>query len=203
MSPQESPRTFDSPPLPARGEPSVETAPASRNLLVDGQVRIDDYDPKWPYLFEREAERIREALGERVLRLEHTGSTSVPGLAAKPCVDMLLLVADSADEDAYVPDLEAAGYVLVVREPDWHEHRCFKGPDVNVNLHVHTVGDPEADRILAFRDRLRADPADRAEYQRVKRSLSERKWERIQDYADAKSEVVEAIIGRAMAERGA
>ncbi|ASU82227.1 GrpB family protein [Nocardiopsis gilva YIM 90087] len=203
MSLEEAPRSPASPPLPARGEPIVETAHTSRNLLVDGRVRLDAYDPKWPYLFEREAERIREALGDRVLRLEHTGSTSVPGLVAKPCVDMLLLVADSADEDAYVPALEAAGYVLVIREPDWHEHRCFKGPDVNINLHVHTVGDPEADRILAFRDRLRATPADRAEYEGVKRRLSERTWDRIQDYADAKSEVVEAIIARAMAERGA
>ncbi|MBB6173831.1 GrpB-like predicted nucleotidyltransferase (UPF0157 family) [Nocardiopsis mwathae] len=202
MSPDETPpgRSPDSPPLPERGDPVIDRDRVSRNL-IDGRVRLDDYDPKWPFLFEREAERIREVLGERVLRLEHVGSTSVPGLAAKPCVDMLMLLADAADEDAYVPDLEKAGYVLVIREPDWHEHRVLKGPDVNINLHVFTVGSPEPDRLLAFRDRLRAHPAEREAYERVKRELSDRTWDDIQDYADAKSQVVEEIIARAMAER--
>ena len=87
--------------------------------------------------------------------LEHTGSTSVPGLAAKPIIDITLAVPDSSDEDAYAPALEAAGYVLRIREPDWHEHRVFKGPDTNVNLHVFSDGCPEIDRMLRFRDWLR------------------------------------------------
>ncbi len=86
-----------------------------------------EYDPAWPCLFEREAQRIRGALGERALMVEHVGSTSVPGLAAKPIIDILLVVADSADEASYVPDLEAVGYVLRIREPEWHQHRVFKG----------------------------------------------------------------------------
>lgn len=93
---------------------------------LTGRIRVVDYDPEWPRLYRREAERIRAVLGERVVRLEHIGSTSVPGLAAKPIIDVLLVVPDSADEPAYVPDLEAAGYVLVIREPDWYQHRCFK-----------------------------------------------------------------------------
>src|SRR5215467_746127 len=105
-----------------------------------GPVVLVEYDPGWPALFEREAKRIREALGERALLIEHTGSTSVPGLAAKPIVDVLLVVASSADEDAYVPALEGHGYVLRIREPDWYEHRALKGPDTNINLHVFSQG---------------------------------------------------------------
>ena len=125
-------------------------------------IRVVPYDPAWPRLFDREAARIRAALGDRALRLEHVGSTSVPGLAAKPRIDILLVVADSGDEPAYVPALEAAGYALRIREPEWYEHRVFKGPDTDVNLHVFSPGCPEIDRMLGFRDHLRADDADRA-----------------------------------------
>jgi GrpB-like predicted nucleotidyltransferase (UPF0157 family) len=97
-------------------------------------IQLADYDPEWPHLFAREAARVQATLGERVLVLEHIGSTSVPELAAKPIIDMLLVVANSADEPAYVPDLEAAGYVLRVREPNWYEHRLFKGPDTDINV---------------------------------------------------------------------
>jgi GrpB-like predicted nucleotidyltransferase (UPF0157 family) len=121
----------------------------------------------------------------------------VPGLAAKPIIDILLVVPDSGDEPAYVPDLEAAGYVLVIREAEWHQHRVFKGPDTNVHLHVYSPGSPEIERYLVFRDRLRSDPADRERYQRIKRELAQRDWRYVQQYADAKTEVVEEIIARA------
>ncbi|HEX2372711.1 MAG TPA: GrpB family protein [Actinomycetota bacterium] len=166
---------------------------------LTGRIQVVDYDPRWPDLFRREADRIRAALGERVLLLEHIGSTSVPGLAAKPIVDILLVVPDPSDEPAYLPDLEAAGYVLVIREPEWFQHRCLKGPDTNVNLHVHPPDSPEVERYLLFRERLRAFPEDRARYQRVKRQLADRDWTYVQEYADAKSEVVEDIIARARA----
>jgi GrpB-like predicted nucleotidyltransferase (UPF0157 family) len=107
-------------------------------------------------------------------------------------------VADSADEQAYVTPLEAAGYVLRIREPDWHEHRVLKGPDTNVNLHVFSSGSEEIERMLAFRDRLRANESERGLYERAKRDLAQRQWEYVQDYADAKSEVVEEIIARAL-----
>ena len=162
---------------------------ADRILLVE-------YDPRWPVLYEREAERVREALGERALRIEHTGSTSVPELAAKPVIDMLLVVADSADEDSYLPHLERAGYTLRVREPRWHEHRMFRYTEPAVNLHVHTIGCPEIDRILTFRDRLRADARERLLYERAKRELAEKNWKYVQNYADAKSYVIEEIIAR-------
>lgn len=164
---------------------------------LTGPILLVDYDPAWPRLYRREADRVRAALGDRVVRLEHVGSTSVPGLAAKPIIDMLLVVSDSSDEPSYVPALEAAGYVLRIREPHWWEHRVFKGPDTNVNLHVFSPGSPEIDRMLGFRDHLRANPGDRALYERTKRELVQRDWKYVQNYADAKTEVVEAIIARA------
>jgi GrpB-like predicted nucleotidyltransferase (UPF0157 family) len=173
---------------------AVRIGPPTPN---DGVIVIADYDPEWPNLFEREAARIRAALGDRAQLLEHAGSTSVPGLAAKPRIDIILAVPDSADESSYVPALEAAGYVLRIREPDWYEHRVFKGPDTDVNLHVFTVGCPEIARMLLFRDWLRAKEPDRQLYEGVKRELAQRQWKYTQNYADAKTEVVEEILARA------
>jgi GrpB-like predicted nucleotidyltransferase (UPF0157 family) len=169
---------------------------------VDGPIHLADYDPDWPVLYEREASRVRDILGDRVRLLEHVGSTSVPGLPAKPIIDMLLAVADSADEPTYVPAMEAGGYVVRIREPDWHEHRVFKGPDTDINLHAFSVGSPEIERMLAFRDRLRTHDDERERYLATKRELAARHWVYIQDYADAKGEVVEGIIARARAESG-
>jgi GrpB-like predicted nucleotidyltransferase (UPF0157 family) len=162
-----------------------------------GRILIVDYDPQWPELFEREADRIRAVLGCGALRIEHTGSTSVPGLAAKPIIDMCLIVTDSADEDTYAPALGAAGYVLRIRETNWYEHRMFNGPDTDINLHVFSAGCPEIDRILVFRDWLRNNAADRDLYARAKLALARKEWTHVQDYADAKTVVIDEIIGRA------
>ncbi len=161
------------------------------------RIEIAEYDPEWPRLFEREAGRVRSVLAERVVLLEHVGSTSVPGLAAKPRIDMLLVVPDSSDEPAYVAPLEAAGYRLVIREPDWYQHRVFKGPDTDVNLHVFSPGCVEIARMLSFRDWLRTHPEDRQDYERTKRDLAAKDWKYVQNYADAKSKVVEQILARA------
>lgn len=166
---------------------------------LNGPIQIVDYDAMWPGLFEREAERIRAALGERVLLLEHVGSTSVPGLAAKPRIDIILAVADSADEPSYVPALEGAGYVLHIREPDWFEHRLFRGLDTDVNLHVLSSGCSEIDKMLLFRDWLRSNATDRQLYERTKRELARQNWKYTQNYADAKTAVVEEILARAQA----
>lgn len=165
---------------------------------VGGRIVLAEYDPAWPSLFAREAERIRSVLGTNVVRLEHTGSTSVPGLAAKPIIDLTLEVPDSSDEPAYVPPMEAAGYVLRIREPDWHEHRLFKGPDTNINLHVFSAGSTETERMVRFRDWLRANDDDRLLYEKTKRELASRDWEFVQNYADAKDSVVDDIMSRAM-----
>jgi GrpB-like predicted nucleotidyltransferase (UPF0157 family) len=134
--------------------------------------------------YAREEDRIRSALGERAVQIEHVGSTSVPGLAAKPVIDIVLVVPDSADEATYVPDLEAVGYRLQqVREPSWYEHR-FVVDEPTVQIHVFTAGSAEVDRMLLFRDRLRGCPADRELYQRTKRELAAARWSYVQDYAD-------------------
>ena len=165
-------------------------------------VQLIEYSADWPVLFMREAERVRATLGNRVLLLEHVGSTSVPGLAAKPIIDMILAVADSADEPAYVPAMEAAGYVLHIREPQWHQHRLFKGPDTDINLHAYSFGCPEIDTMLAFRDWLRTNYADRQLYERTKRELARQTWKYVQNYADAKTAVVAEIVARARAASG-
>jgi GrpB-like predicted nucleotidyltransferase (UPF0157 family) len=169
---------------------------------LDGRIALAEYDPAWPRQFEREAARIRGALAERALAIEHCGSTSVPGLAAKPLLDILLVVANSGEEASYVPSLEAAGYLLRIRERDWYEHRLLKGPDVDVNVHVFSVGCPEIARMLCFRDWLRRDAADRRRYEQVKRELAALDWKYVQNYADAKNDVVEEILTRALAARG-
>src|SRR5262249_24882897 len=140
--------------------------------------------------------RIRRALGRRALLVEHVGSTSVPGLAAKPVIDIILVVDDSSDEPAYVPPLEAEGYTLRIREPDWHEHRVLKGPDTNVNLHVFSDRCIEVERMLAFRDWLRAHTEDRYLYEDEKSRLARKEWKYVQNYADAKSNVVQQILAR-------
>jgi GrpB-like predicted nucleotidyltransferase (UPF0157 family) len=164
-----------------------------------GKVAVVDYDPAWPALFEGEAAKIRAALGPLALSVEHVGSTSVPGLAAKPVIDINVTVASSADEGAYAPQLVAAGYRLVVREPDWFEHRMFKCAAPAANVHVFPAGCPELARMRLMRDWLRASPEDLALYAETKRRLAERDWAIVQDYADAKSEVVAEIMGRAKA----
>ena len=131
------------------------------------------------------------------MRIEHVGSTSVRGPSAKPIIDIVLEVPDSADETRYVPDMEAAGYVLCIREADWFEHRLFKGPDTNINLHVFSAGCAEVDRMLLFREWLRANAADRELYARTKQDLAARDWKFMQQYADAKTAVVKEIMARA------
>ena len=159
-------------------------------------IAVVDYDPAWRERFLREAAKIREALGEATLQVEHIGSTSVPGLAAKPIVDILLVVEDSGDEASYVPAMEEAGYVLRVREPDFHEHRMFRTPEKDVHIHVFSPGSPEISRYLLLRDRLRESEEERELYARIKRELAGKDWPSMQHYAEAKTEVIEGIIAR-------
>ena len=178
-------------------EDQIRAATVGELKPLEGPIQVVGYDPRWPELFEREAMRIRDALGSRGLLLEHVGSTSVPGLAAKPVIDVVLAVADSRDEAAYVPVLEAAGYVLRIRESEWHEHRMFKRPDTEMHLHVFSAGCREIARMIAFRDWLRNYPADRDLYANTKRALAQKEWKYGQNYADAKTAVVEEIMARA------
>jgi GrpB-like predicted nucleotidyltransferase (UPF0157 family) len=172
--------------------------PVNTKTAINSQVTLVEYDPAWPAMFQREAERIRAALGDRVRLLEHVGSTSVPGLIAKPCIDILLVVADAGDDDAYIPDLRQEGYVLRISEEPkgWGPHRVLKGSEINLNLHVLSVGSPEIRQFLDFRDWLREHPEDRERYAAVKRELAHGTWRYMQDYADAKTDVVREIKTR-------
>jgi GrpB-like predicted nucleotidyltransferase (UPF0157 family) len=181
---------------------STEVSRASfLRMLVGGiekrEIVIADYDPLWPLSYARHAKVIAKALGEKVLSVHHVGSTSVPGLSAKPIVDILAVVDDSSNEAAYLPALVTAGYVLRVREPGWHEHRMFRTPELDVHIHVFSRGCAEVDRVLAFRDRLRISADDRALYESVKRGLAQQEWPDMNAYATAKSEVIEQIVARA------
>ncbi len=169
-------------------------------VLIGGRepvtIEIADYDPGWPARFVAERDRIAGALGARALRVEHIGSTAVPGLAAKPIVDVLVELADPGDEAAYVTQLEAAGYELRVREPD---HRMFRTPARDVHVHVWPEGSTEARAYLLLRDRLRADARDRELYAQAKRALARRRWPDMNHYAEAKSAVIAEITARAVA----
>jgi GrpB-like predicted nucleotidyltransferase (UPF0157 family) len=164
---------------------------------LDSQVLLVDYDPAWPVQYEAYRQKIADVLDDRVVLLEHVGSTAVPGLAAKPRIDILLIVPDSSDEASYVPQLEAVGFDLHIREANWHEHRCLKGVDPDANLHVFSPGCVEIERMVGFRDWLRTHPEDRELYETTKRRLAAQQWAFVQDYADAKSEVVDEIRIRA------
>jgi GrpB-like predicted nucleotidyltransferase (UPF0157 family) len=179
--------------------------PADNPPLIGGierrEIRIEPFDRRWPEIFAAHAEKIASALGPVALAIEHIGSTSVPELGAKPIVDMLLVVENSANEAAYLAKLVAAGYVLRVREPDFHEHRMLRTPERDVHVHVLSRGSTEIDRYLTFRDWLRTHTADRQLYEATKRQLAALDWHDMNAYADAKSEVVEAILLRAQAAR--
>jgi GrpB-like predicted nucleotidyltransferase (UPF0157 family) len=171
-----------------------------KNIIGEVEQRpivIADYDPTWPRRFHLEEAKIYAALGAAALSVEHVGSTSVPGLAAKPIVDILLVVEDSGNEDSYLPALEEAGYVLHVREPKFDEHRMFRTPEKDVHVHVFSPGSREVERLLLLRDHLRHKEEDRELYAGTKRELASRNWPSMQHYADAKTRIVEDILARA------
>jgi GrpB-like predicted nucleotidyltransferase (UPF0157 family) len=162
-------------------------------------IKIAEYDSTWPALFAKHTKIIAHALGSAARRIEHFGSTSVPGLAAKPIIDILVVVKDSADESIYLRQMEAAGYVLRVREPDWHEHRMFRTPDKDVHVHIYSDGCPEITRTLTFRDRLRRNSDDRTRYEQTKRQLATQDWSDMNAYAQAKTVVIEDVIAASQA----
>ncbi|RYB90045.1 GrpB family protein [Nocardioides oleivorans] len=164
--------------------------------VVKRELYLTDHDPGWAEAYAEHEHRIRAALGPAAVQVEHIGSTSVPGLAAKPIIDVLITVADITAEEDYLDQLVAAGYDLRVREPG---HRLVRTPALDAHIHVMEAGDPLAEDYLLFRDRLRTDAGDRELYVRTKRALLEQEWADMNAYADAKTEVVTAIKDRARA----
>ena len=158
------------------------------------------YRPEWRGRFRQHARRIAAALGDAALRVEHIGSTAVPGLAAKPIVDMLLVVADSSNEDAYAPAMRQCSYELRVREPDFEERRMFRTQERDVHVHVLSGGSREIERYLRFRDALRRAPGLRLRYGTLKQALACRDWPDMDAYAAAKTEFIERWIRDCAAE---
>lgn len=166
--------------------------------LVGGAERrelvLAEPDPAWPQVYGAHAARIRRALGDNAKSVEHIGSTSVPGLAAKPIIDILVTVADITAEEDYLPGLVDAGYRLRVREPG---HRMVRTPALDVHVHVLEIGDPAGEDYLLLRDHLRVDVVDRRLYADTKRDLIARDWHDMDAYADAKTEVITHIMRHA------
>jgi GrpB-like predicted nucleotidyltransferase (UPF0157 family) len=172
------------------------------SVLIGGRepftMVLSNYDSAWSSRFAEVEARIRSALGDAALAVEHIGSTSVPRLAAKPIIDVLLVVADLEEEPSYVTALQDAGFVLRVREAG---HRMFRTPDKDVHIHVYESGDQAIRDYLDLRDWLRVDESDRALYAEVKRDLAKRPWSDMNHYAEAKSEVIQQVLARARAWR--
>jgi GrpB-like predicted nucleotidyltransferase (UPF0157 family) len=168
------------------------------SVLIGGreemEIRLADYDPDWPVRFAAERMRVQQALGPEALTVEHIGSTAVPGLVAKPIIDVLVTVKDIEDAASYQPAMEVAGFQLRVREAG---HRMFRSAARDVHVHVYEPTHPAVDDYITLRERLRHEADDRDLYARAKHELARRQWDDMNDYADAKTTVITQILNRA------
>jgi GrpB-like predicted nucleotidyltransferase (UPF0157 family) len=190
---------FDDSPPPPGADPWVAGAAPATGIDVTGP------DLSWPRQYNLLADRIREALGWRVLQLEHVGSTSVPGLAAKPIIDIDLTVADPGREQDYVPVLERIGFRLAIREPWWYGHRLLRADQPSCNLHVFGFDSPELVRHRIFRDWLRGNPEERDRYAAAKREAASKAnaaGEHVMQYNARKQQVIREIYHRAFEAAG-
>ena len=169
--------------------------PIDESFLVGGPEKraivLVPYDPDWPSRFTAHRERIISALGDTCRRVEHVGSTAVPGLTAKPIIDILVTVTEVDDDATYLRALEEAGYVLRVREPG---HRMVRTPDLDVHVHIWAHDSPEAAALVEFRDRLRCSSTSRDLYAATKQDLAAQDWPTMNHYADAKTEIIQQIL---------
>ena len=159
-------------------------------------IVIEDYDPAWAGQFATVSARLSQALGDQIISIEHVGSTAVPGLAAKPIIDIDLSIEDTAAESRYRPALERLGYRLVLREPWWHGHRMLVSAAEDVHLHVWPRDAPEPIRHRLFRDWLCSHPEDLALYATTKRRLARDTAPQPGEYSLAKNDVIDAIYAR-------
>ena len=157
-------------------------------------IVIEDYDPAWTARFEQAQAALSQALGAKAHRIEHFGSTAVPGLGAKGIIDVMVTVDDADDEDDYGPSLTQAGFDIRVRQPG---HRMYRPPSHDVHVHILTEGSEGAKVRLLFRDWLRHDEHDRRLYEETKRELARKDWDATNDYSEAKGAVVAEILARA------
>lgn len=162
-------------------------------------VLIEEYDPAWADRFAAASSALGGQLGGLVIGVEHVGSTSVPGLAAKPIIDIDLQLEDTEEESLYIPALEVLGYRLVLREPWWHGHRMLVSAEEDVNLHVWPADAPELVRHRLFRDWLRTHADDRQLYEGTKRALAQQTAATPREYGLAKNAVIDEIYERIFA----
>ncbi|KAE8418656.1 grpb/dephospho-CoA kinase [Aspergillus pseudocaelatus] len=182
-------------------EPAVEIVSTRPQKLIE----IVEPDPTWPEAFAIIARRIAGSLGNRLLSIEHVGSTSVPSLPAKAVIDVDVVVADPTAEDSYVPALEAAGFQFLLREPGWHDHRLFGSNEPYANIHIFGPNSAELIRHRLFRDWLRNHEDDRQRYADIKRqaaAASQLAGETVMEYNARKQPVVLDILQKALKEHG-
>jgi GrpB-like predicted nucleotidyltransferase (UPF0157 family) len=191
--------SFDDSPAPPGADPWVPGAAPAIG------IEVTDPDPTWPQQYDQLAHRIRQALGWRVLQLEHVGSTAVPGLAAKPIIDIDLTVAAPGREQDYIPALEAIGFRLAIREPWWYGHRVLQADEPQRNLHVFGFDSPELVKHRIFRDWLRGNPDERDRYATAKREAASKanaQGEHVEQYNARKQRVIREIYHRAFVAAG-
>ncbi|WP_208085382.1 GrpB family protein [Brevibacterium atlanticum] len=189
-------------------EPDLWIRPSTPPVTIE----IVDHDPAWTDHYADLADQVRDSLAPQgsFVGIDHVGSTSVPGLKAKPILDLALVVIDPRDEDDYVPALNSIGLDLTVREPAWYQHRLLKRLDpepgqLHCNLHVFGPRCAEVARMRLFRDHLRIHPDDRERYQAVKlasAAQSNAAGETVTDYNARKQSVLREIYHHVFASRG-
>ncbi len=176
--------------------PGREVVRGSERAVSD-PIEVLPYDERWPARFAEWRERLRQALGETAVRIEHIGSTAVPGLAAKALIDIQVGVRDLEDEPSYVPAIEALGVPLRLREPG---HRLFRPSGDRprtTQIHVYRSGSAEERDHLLFRDFLRTHPDAREGYARMKRQVAGRYRDDRIAYNEAKTGFILDAMERA------
>jgi GrpB-like predicted nucleotidyltransferase (UPF0157 family) len=163
---------------------------------------VADYSPAWPGLFEEEKRLLETVVPAGVGVIEHVGSTSVPGLAAKPIIDIMIGLHDFSTVDALVPAIVALGYEYIPKYEDVMPYRRYfrrmLGEAHTHHIHMVATGTEFWDRHLLFRDYLRANPDASDRYASLKRMLAEREWNDMNDYAAAKTDFIRGIENEAM-----
>jgi len=168
-------------------------------IQLPGPVIVVEYDPRWPVLYEEERKRVVGAAGRRILAVEHIGSTAVPGLAAKPIIDMMAGVHESSEADECLPVLARIGYTHVEPEPGNQEwfYCCGKGPhSIGYHLHLVKYKSSHWNKHLLFRDYLRNHRGVARQYEELKMRLAEEFGSDRETYTQSKSAFIESVIRR-------
>ena len=166
-------------------------------------VVIVDYDPRWPLWYEEERARLLPAIGHKIVALEHIGSTAVPGLGAKPIIDILAGVRERADADECLPLLHPLGYTDVTPQDDPQWYYCLGRHEEADQFHLHLVQYPSIhwERHLLFRDFIRTRPDLVQQYDQLKRELAARYGSDRTGYTEAKTAFIESVVAQARAAR--